>query len=147
MIQPPSGFSCASYLDPFVSSAGGYLENPDAGSDCLYCSASTADAWLLRMFNIQYAHRWRNVGLFCAFIAFNVSRFDSILSTLYKLVLMARCQIGAMFAFTYIFRIRSCGRSKAIVKQAISRTQGILKPLKRTPKEDKTSDRDVDETS
>lgn len=74
VIQPPPGYSCASYLDPFVASAGGYLGNPDAGSDCLYCSASTADAWLYRMFNIQYAHRWRNVGLFCAFIVFNVRR-------------------------------------------------------------------------
>lgn len=76
MIQPPSGYSCASYLDPFVSSSGGYLQNPDGGSDCLYCSASTADAWLFRMFNIQYGHHWRDVGLFCAFIVFNVSRYD-----------------------------------------------------------------------
>ena len=72
MIPPPSGYTCASYLDPFIASAGGYIQNPDAASGCLYCSDSTADAWLYRSFNIQYVHRWRNVGLFCAFIVFNV---------------------------------------------------------------------------
>ncbi|KAF8126758.1 ABC-2 type transporter-domain-containing protein [Boletus edulis] len=127
VIQPPSGYSCASYLDPFISSAGGYLQNPDAGSNCLYCSASTADAWLYRMFNIQYAHRWRNVGLFCAFIVFNIC---------------------AMFAFTYIFRIRSYGRSKAVVQHAVSRMRSVLTRFKRTPDEEKetASDREMDET-
>lgn len=72
MIQPPSGYSCASYLDPFVAVGGGYLDNPNAVSDCLYCSASTADTWLYEMFNIRYAHRWRDLGLFCAIITFNV---------------------------------------------------------------------------
>ncbi|KAG6380437.1 hypothetical protein JVT61DRAFT_8576 [Boletus reticuloceps] len=126
VIQPPSGYSCASYLDPFISSAGGYLQNPDAGSNCLYCSTSTADAWLYRMFNIQYAHRWRNVGLFCAFIVFNIC---------------------AMFAFTYIFRIRSYGRSKAVVQHAASRMRSILMRFKRTPDEEKetASDREMDE--
>lgn len=88
VVQPPSGYSCASYLDAFVASAGGYLANPDAGSDCLYCSASTADAWLYRTFNIQYVHRWRNVGLFCVFIVFNVGLSPHFLSLR---ALMARC--------------------------------------------------------
>ena len=56
-----------------MSTSGGYLDNPDARSDCLYCSARTADAWLYSTFNIQYVHRWRNAGLFCTFIVFNVS--------------------------------------------------------------------------
>ena len=72
VIPPPSGYTCASYLDPFIASAGGYIQNPDAASGCLYCSDSTADAWLYRSFNIQYAHRWRSVGLSCAFIALSV---------------------------------------------------------------------------
>ena len=72
VIQPPSRYTRASYLDPFIASAGGSIQNPDAASGCLYCSDGTADAWLYRSFNIQYAHRWRSVGLSCAFIAFNV---------------------------------------------------------------------------
>ncbi|KIJ16542.1 hypothetical protein PAXINDRAFT_48918, partial [Paxillus involutus ATCC 200175] len=73
VVQPPSGYSCASYLDPFVVTSGGYLVNPDSGSDCQYCSERTADEWLYRMFNMQSSHRWRDVGLFCAFIVINVS--------------------------------------------------------------------------
>ncbi|KAI9570995.1 ABC-2 type transporter-domain-containing protein [Boletus coccyginus] len=127
MIQPPSGFSCASYLDPFISNSGGYLQNPDAGSTCLYCSFSTADAWLYNSFNIQYVHRWRNVGLFCAFIVFNVC---------------------ATYAFTYIFRIQSYGRSKIVVKHVVSRARGVLlKLFEKAPNEEReTGDREVDET-
>ncbi|KAG8216186.1 ABC-2 type transporter-domain-containing protein [Butyriboletus roseoflavus] len=126
VIQPPSGYSCASYLDPFISSSGGYLQNPDAGSNCLYCSASTADAWLFSTFNIQYVHRWRNVGLFCAFIVFNIC---------------------AMYAFTYLFRIRSYKKSKIIVEHAMSRARGVLKLFRRAPNKDKeTNDHEGDES-
>ncbi|KAG2028441.1 ABC-2 type transporter-domain-containing protein, partial [Suillus americanus] len=31
-INPPSGLSCATYMDPFISFAGGYLTNPDAAT-------------------------------------------------------------------------------------------------------------------
>ncbi|KAG9310127.1 ABC-2 type transporter-domain-containing protein [Chiua virens] len=106
IVQPPSGYSCASYLDAYVASAGGYLNNPNAGSDCQYCSSRTADAWLARQFNIQYAHRWRNVGLFCAFITFNVC---------------------AIYFFTYLFRIRSYGKSKAVVGTMMSRVGGVFR--------------------
>ncbi|KIJ16544.1 hypothetical protein PAXINDRAFT_113734 [Paxillus involutus ATCC 200175] len=102
VVQPPSGYSCASYLDPFVVTSGGYLVNPDSGSDCQYCSERTADEWLYRMFNMQSSHRWRDVGLFCAFIVINTA---------------------AVYAFTYLFRIRSYGniKIKSYFKGAVSR--------------------------
>ncbi|KAJ3558376.1 hypothetical protein NP233_g11520 [Leucocoprinus birnbaumii] len=77
-LNPPSGMTCAQYLNPFISSAGGYLTNPDATSSCNFCSMSTADQFLASGFNIFYDHAWRNFGLMIAYIAFNaVSRLLS----------------------------------------------------------------------
>jgi len=72
-LNPPSGMSCAQYLDPFISSAGGYLINPDATTACNFCSMSSADQFLASGFNIFYDHAWRNFGLMFAYIIFNVS--------------------------------------------------------------------------
>ena len=71
-LNPPSGMSCAQYLNPFISSAGGYLINPDAETACSFCSMSTADQFLASGFNIFYDHAWRNFGLMFAYIVFNV---------------------------------------------------------------------------
>jgi len=65
--------SCAQYLNPFISSAGGYLVNPDATTACSFCSMSTADQFLASGFNIFYDHAWRNFGLMFAYVMFNVS--------------------------------------------------------------------------
>jgi hypothetical protein len=56
-----------------MSAAGGYIANPDATTGCNFCAFRTADQFLALQFNIEYDHRWRNVGIFCAFIVFNVS--------------------------------------------------------------------------
>ena len=74
-IQPPSGQSCSQYMSPYISMAGGYLTNPDASSDCQYCSFSSTDGFLGLSFNIFYSHHWRNLGIFAAFIVINVSTF------------------------------------------------------------------------
>ena len=37
-ITPPSGMTCAGYMDSYISAAGGYLSNPDATSACQFCS-------------------------------------------------------------------------------------------------------------
>ena len=74
-LNPPSGMSCAQYLNPFISTAGGYLINPDATTACSFCSMSTADQFLASGFNIFYDHAWRNFGLMFAYIVFNVCLF------------------------------------------------------------------------
>ncbi|KAG1807446.1 ABC-2 type transporter-domain-containing protein [Suillus subaureus] len=84
-INPPSGLSCAAYMDPFISSAGGYLTNPDATTECLYCPYRTTDQFMFSSFNILDSHHWRNTGIVLGIVVFNVC---------------------AIFAFTYIFRIR-----------------------------------------
>ena len=72
-IQPPGGQSCEAYMSPYISFAGGYLANPNATSDCQYCSFSTTDAFLSTSFNIFYSNHWRDIGIFAAFVVFNVS--------------------------------------------------------------------------
>jgi len=83
-LNPPSGMSCAQYLNPFISSAGGYLINPDATTACSFCSMSTADQFLASGFNIFYSHAWRNFGLMFAYIVFNVSLIFVFLGSSYS---------------------------------------------------------------
>jgi ATP-binding cassette, subfamily G (WHITE), member 2, SNQ2 len=71
-LEPPSGQSCGSYMQSYISSAGGYLTNPDATSACEFCSSRTTDQFLGPSFNIEYSHHWRNFGFMMAFILFNV---------------------------------------------------------------------------
>ncbi|KAI4517501.1 ABC-2 type transporter-domain-containing protein [Schizophyllum commune] len=85
-LTPPSGQSCGDYLSPYISMAGGYLTNPDATSDCQFCSVKTTDQFLEQSFNIFYSNHWRDFGIMVAFTAFNVFM---------------------IFAFTWLFRIRS----------------------------------------
>lgn len=81
-LNPPAGMTCAQYLNPYISSAGGYLTNPDATSSCNFCSMSSVDTFLASGFNIFYHHHWRNFGFMIAYIVFNVSlpRCASILT-------------------------------------------------------------------
>lgn len=72
-IVPPSGLTCANYMDPFMSYAGGYLANPNATSNCLYCPFQTTDQYMYTGFNIEYSHRWRDVGIMLGVTLFNVS--------------------------------------------------------------------------
>jgi ATP-binding cassette subfamily G (WHITE) protein 2 (SNQ2) len=85
-LQPPSGSTCGSYMQSYITSHGGYLLNSNATSGCLYCSARTTDEFFGPTFNISYSHHWRDAGLFAVYIAFNVV---------------------ALFVITYLFRVRS----------------------------------------
>ncbi|KAL5529901.1 SNQ2_5 [Sanghuangporus sanghuang] len=85
-VEPPSGQTCAQYMDPYISNHGGYLQNPDASSSCNFCAYATTDEFLESSFNIMYSHRWRNIAFMVVYIVFNVA---------------------AIYAFTYLFRIRS----------------------------------------
>ena len=71
-VQPPSGQTCTQYLQAYISNAGGYLENPDATSDCMYCSARTTDEFLGRNFSMLYDRHLRDLGIFIAYCVFNV---------------------------------------------------------------------------
>jgi len=89
-MQPPSGQTCAQYLTPFATAAGGQISNPEAMADCGYCPLSTSDQYLGQV-AISFSTRWRDFGIGFAFIFFN---------------------IGAAVVLYYMFRVRkSSGKS------------------------------------
>jgi ATP-binding cassette, subfamily G (WHITE), member 2, PDR len=71
--NPPPGMNCSSYLQPYISTFGGYLTDATKGAtqNCQFCTVSDTNTFLLN-FNSTYDHRWRNFGLMWAYIAFNV---------------------------------------------------------------------------
>ncbi|RDW93714.1 putative ABC transporter [Aspergillus mulundensis] len=68
---PPDQNSCQSYASSFLSqpSASGYVR--DAGNNmCAYCQYSDGDQFATN-FNVYYSHKWRDYGIFWAFVMFN----------------------------------------------------------------------------
>lgn len=69
--DPASGQTCSEYMQPFIQSRGtGYLTNPSATSDCSFCSVSHTNDYLSGV-GSSYHHRWRNYGIFIAYIVFD----------------------------------------------------------------------------
>ncbi|KAH7054333.1 ABC transporter PeaB1 [Macrophomina phaseolina] len=70
VFQPAAGASCQAYAADFLRSATGYLLNPDATADCRYCRYKDGQSYY-RQWGYDFANRYRNVGIFIGFIAFN----------------------------------------------------------------------------
>lgn len=104
-LDPPAGQTCSGFLDPYIARAGGYLTNPDASTGCLFCSSRTTDQWLGPTFNIYYERHWRDFGLFCAYIVFNVA---------------------LVYLFTYLARIRK-HRHLSWVSRKLSTTLDVFR--------------------
>ena len=66
----PPGQTCRQYAGAFAQSAGGYLLNPQATSDCQYCPYSTGDQYLAGL-NIKASDKWRDFGVFLVFVFTN----------------------------------------------------------------------------
>ncbi|KAK9322267.1 ABC-2 type transporter-domain-containing protein [Lipomyces orientalis] len=72
IFTPPEGMSCFDYAGEFTAQAGGYLNNPNATANCEFCKWTVADQYLAQV-DIDYSgQHWRNVGLQCAYILFNI---------------------------------------------------------------------------
>ncbi|KAE8147777.1 ABC-2 type transporter-domain-containing protein [Aspergillus avenaceus] len=71
IFDPPSGQTCGEYLSSFLNMAGGQLMNPNATSECNYCSVNVADNFLSQ-YGIYWGDRWRNFGLMWVYIGFNI---------------------------------------------------------------------------
>ena len=70
-IDAPPGITCGDYLDPYFAAVGnGYVSDPDATGSCNVCSISTTN-YFLNAVSSSYHRRWRNWGIFLAYIAFN----------------------------------------------------------------------------
>jgi len=70
-INPPPNQTCQAYMTPYISTAGGYLANGAATSDCSFCPASSTNSYLTQL-SSSYDKRWRNFGILWVFIIFNV---------------------------------------------------------------------------
>ena len=60
-VTPPAGVAnCASYLGEFVSTATGFITNPDAsGVPCGYCQYQAGDEYLETV-QTRFSERWRS---------------------------------------------------------------------------------------
>jgi hypothetical protein len=70
--EPSNGTSCGQYLSNYISFAGGYLQNPEATTDCQFCTVRDTNT-LLHGMSLSYDLRWRNFGIMWVFIVFNVA--------------------------------------------------------------------------
>ncbi|KAI0316079.1 pleiotropic drug resistance ABC transporter [Amylostereum chailletii] len=71
-MNPPQGSTCSQFLEGYMSFAGGTLTNPNATAACTYCPYDRTNDLLEASFDIVYSHHWRNLGLVCAYIVFNI---------------------------------------------------------------------------
>lgn len=69
-LDPPAGETCQSYLQDYLMTAGGYLENPEATTNCSYCSFKYTNVFLQTV-SANFDDAWRNFGLLWVFIVFN----------------------------------------------------------------------------
>ena len=69
--SPPQGMSCQDYTSSFVEMVGGYVQTSTDGSGlCEFCQFSSGDEFAAS-FNVYWANRWEDYGIFFAFCIFN----------------------------------------------------------------------------
>lgn len=76
--NPPSQQTCAQWAGRYIAAAGGYLANPNATTDCMYCTYADGQQYYAP-FGITWGERGRDAGILIAFVAFNC--FATILFT------------------------------------------------------------------
>ncbi|KAH6984470.1 ATP-binding cassette transporter [Ilyonectria sp. MPI-CAGE-AT-0026] len=69
---PPDGQTCREYMAEYVNTAGGYLRDPGSTTFCEYCSIKETNVFLQGV-SSSYDTRWRNFGLMCVYIVFNIA--------------------------------------------------------------------------
>lgn len=69
--RAPDNMTCGEYMRNYFSNGGlGYLVNEDA-SDCQYCAFREGDQFYETL-DLSFGHRWRDLGIFLAFIGSNL---------------------------------------------------------------------------
>ncbi|KAJ5280660.1 hypothetical protein N7478_006032 [Penicillium angulare] len=71
VFDPPSNMTCGDYMSKYLEVASGAIYNPDATSNCQYCSMASADDYLATR-EIYYGDRWRDYGIFWCYFVFNI---------------------------------------------------------------------------
>lgn len=71
IFNPPPNETCGSYANPLVANMGaGYITNPEATSNCGYCPYANGNEYLATL-NISPNDKWRDFGIFLAFVISN----------------------------------------------------------------------------
>lgn len=68
--QPPQGQTCGQYMQPYIQAAGGYLQDPQATSNCGYCTYDSTNVFLTGV-SASYSNSWRDYGILWGYIIFN----------------------------------------------------------------------------
>ncbi|KAH1586622.1 hypothetical protein KXV31_003511 [Aspergillus fumigatus] len=71
IFDPPANQTCYEYMAEYMKLAGGQLQNPNATSECKFCSLTVADQYLAGS-EIEWSQRWRNFGIIWAYVVFNI---------------------------------------------------------------------------
>lgn len=70
--NPPANDTCATFMKGYIDQAGGYLLNPDATTDCNFCSIADTNAFLTSI-SSNFDNRWRDFGIGMVYIVFNIA--------------------------------------------------------------------------
>lgn len=68
--NPPANQTCQQWAGMYIARIGGYLANPQATSDCMYCTYLNGQQFYTP-FGISFSERARDAGILIGFIAFN----------------------------------------------------------------------------
>jgi ABC-type multidrug transport system permease subunit/ABC-type multidrug transport system ATPase subunit len=58
---PPDGLTCGEYMEPYIKTFSGYLQDPQNTTMCSYCTISKTNVFLASV-QSSYDDRWRNFG-------------------------------------------------------------------------------------
>ncbi|KAI8147471.1 ABC-2 type transporter-domain-containing protein [Fennellomyces sp. T-0311] len=76
---PPTNQSCGDYMQDFFSNGGsGYLADPSSTTECEYCTYSTAEDYYSTTFDWHASNKWRNIGIICIYVVFNLIVFGGL---------------------------------------------------------------------
>jgi ABC-type multidrug transport system permease subunit len=67
----PAGLTCGEYARDFLAAAPGYVRNLTATGTCEYCAFKVGDEFYGPL-GLSYDHRWRDLGIFIAFVGSNL---------------------------------------------------------------------------
>ncbi|KAF9439085.1 hypothetical protein BGZ76_000047 [Entomortierella beljakovae] len=70
VFNSPLGQTCGEYAAAFLETAAGYLNNPNATSNCQYCPYTIGQDYYAGL-SMDFDNRWRNIWILCIFLAFN----------------------------------------------------------------------------
>jgi ATP-binding cassette subfamily G (WHITE) protein 2 (PDR) len=63
--------TCGAYMASYIEQLGGYLNNPNATTECEFCVIADTNTFLSSV-GVDYGDRWRNFGILWGYVVFNV---------------------------------------------------------------------------